>query len=103
MFVFHKAFSGWHLATDFFRGGEERKRRRLVEEEQRAEAELASTAYGIPLALITLFNYFGKFILVADNNLPEVVNNLRRAHQKWARLNRMLIRDGADAQNLGHI
>ena len=40
---------------------------------------------------------------MVDNNWPEVFKNLRRAWHKWARLNRVLIREGVDARTSGHI
>ena len=61
------------------------------------------TAYGIPLALVTSSKYLGRVLLVADNDWPEVVRNLRKARKKWARLMRVLGTDGADARTSGHI
>ena len=37
------------------------------------------------------------------DNWPSVVHNFRREQQKWARLSRVLNREGADAQTLGRI
>ena len=66
-------------------------------------AEEYIKAYGIPLSLVTYFKYLGIVILAEDNDWPEVVRNLCRAWKKWARMNRVLIREGADARTLGHI
>ena len=67
-------------------------------------AEAAITAYGIPLALITSFKYLGRILLVAaDEDWPEVFKNLWREHKKWARMTRVLSREGADARTLGQI
>ena len=41
--------------------------------------------------------------MAADDNWPAVVNNLQREQQKWARLTRVLIREGADARTSGQI
>ena len=79
------------------------KRRRLAEEEVRAGAEAAFTAYGIPLAKVTSVRYLGS-VLSADNNYcPAVVRNLWKARWMWARLMRVLSREGADAQASGQI
>ena len=51
---------------------------------------------GIPLAPVISFKYFRRFISAADNNWPTLVKNLQRARQKWARLTRVMIREGAD-------
>ena len=56
------------------------------------------TAYGIPLALVIYFKYIGRVISAVDENWQELVNNLHRARQKWARLTRVLIWKGADAR-----
>ena len=103
MFVLHKALNSRHLTTAFFRQEEERKRLRLVKEEARSGSEVEITSYGIFLVPITYFKYLGRVLLVVDNNCQAVVINLWHARQKWARLTRVLIREGADARTLGHI
>ena len=62
----------------------------MVEEEARVGKELAITASGIYLAPVTYFKYLGRILPAADDNWPEVVNNLCRARQKWTQLTRML-------------
>ena len=59
--------------------GEERKRRCLEEEEYREGTYVSITYYGIPLSPVTSFKYLGIFLLVADNDCPEVVDSFRRA------------------------
>ena len=44
-----------------------------------------------------------EIFLAADEDWPQVVKNLRREWQKWARLTRVLMRKGAYACTLGHI
>ena len=61
----------------------------------------ALTAYGHPLAPVSSFKYLGRILLVSDNDWAVVVRNLRRARKKWARLTRVLGREGEDAQALG--
>ena len=41
--------------------------------------------------------------IAADNDWPAVVSNMRKTRRKWAWLTRVLIREGADDQTLGHI
>ena len=38
--------------------------------------ELAITAYGTPLAMVTSFKYLVRVLLAADVDWPEVVSNL---------------------------
>ena len=61
------------------------------------------TAYGVPLSQVTSFKYLGRVLAAEGNNWAEVVRNLRYARQKWEQLTDVLIREGADAQTLGHI
>ena len=103
MFVPQKALNGRNLATDFCQRGMEIKWRQLMEKEARARTERPITAYGAPLPQVTYFKYLGRVIVAEDDNWTAVVRNLRRARQKWARLNWILSRDGEDAQTLGKI
>ena len=74
-----------------------------MEKEARVGEEAAITAYGIPLAPVTSFNYLGIILLAADGDWSAVVRNLRRARQKWTRMTRLLSREGTDALTLGQI
>ena len=103
MFVSHKSLNGRHLVKFFFQRGEERKRCRLAEEKERAGTELAITVYEILLALATFFKYLQRVLLAADVNWPLVVINIWQSSQKWVRLTRVLIIEGADARTSGHI
>ena len=103
MFVSHKALNGRHMTTAFFQWGAGRKWLRLAEEEARAGAETAFTTYGIPLAPITSFKYLGQIIMAADDDWPAVVRNLRKSRREWARLTRVLGREGIYARTSGQI
>ena len=103
MFVPHKSLNGRNPATDFCRMGGGSKRRRLEEEEAQAGTEMVITAYGILLAPSTSFKYLGRFLLSEDGKWPAVVHNLWRKRQNWARLSRVLSREGADARTSGII
>ena len=58
---------------------------------------------GIPLAPFDSFNYLGRIISEADDDWPAVVRNLCRVQQKWARLTRVLSREGTDDRTLVQI
>ena len=60
--------------------------------------ERSLIAYGVPLFQVTSFKYLGRVLDTEDDNWPEVVRNLRRTRQKWARLTWALRREGADAR-----
>ena len=61
------------------------------------------TAYAIPLAPVTSFKYLRRVLSEADNNWIAVVSNLRKLWRKWARITRVLSREGADARTSGQI
>ena len=103
MFLSCKAFNIQHMAPDFFQWGEERKRRRLVEEEARAGDETALAADEIPLAQVTSFKYLWRILTVADDDLPEVIRNLRKARRKWTWLTRFMDRKREDVRTSGQI
>ena len=103
MFVPQKALNFRHLTTALCRRLMERKWRRLAEEEAWDGTEGALTTYVFPLSQVPSFKYLGRVLAAEDDDWPKVVRNLRRARQKWARLTRVPIREGADARTLGHI
>ena len=103
MFVPQKALNGRHLNTTLCRRVMERKWRLLSEEEAREGAERAHTAYRFPLSQVTSFKLLGRVLVAEENEWTEVVHNLRSARQKWAWLNRVLIREGLYAWTSGKI
>ena len=66
-------------------------------------AEAVITAYGITLAPVISFYNLGRILSTADSDCTSVVSNLLIAKHKWARLTRVLIREGTDARNSGQI
>ena len=103
MFVSHKSPNGCNITTDFYQWIVGSKRCHLEEDEARARAETSITEYGIPLALVNSFKYPGQILKAANNGCLLVVINLRKARQEWARLTRLLGREGADSRTLVHI
>ena len=43
----------------------------------------AFSTYGIPLDMVTSFNYLGRVLLVADDDWTTVVQNLVKAQMVW--------------------
>ena len=89
MFVLHKALNSQHLTTAFCRQEEKQMWRHLAEEDAQAGDEASITVYGILLDRLISFKYLG--------------SNLQRAYKKWARLTRVMIREGADVRTSVHI
>ena len=46
--------------------------------------------------MVTSFKYLGRVMTVGEDNWPAVVGNLRKDQKIWARLTRILVREGAD-------
>ena len=65
--------------------------------------EAVIISYRIPLALVASLKYLRRVLLMGDNALPAEVSNLRKSQRKWARLTRVLIREGVYARTLVHI
>ena len=103
MFVPHKDLNFRHMTMAFCRRVAERKQRRLAEEEERAGANTEFTAYGIPLSLFTFFKCLGWIIMASDNEWKAIVGNLRKARRNWARLKRVMVREGVGDRTLVHI
>ena len=101
IFVSHKALNGLHMVTAFCQWVEESKRHHLEEKEARAGDETAITVYGITLAMVKSFKFLGRILMVAYNDWPVVVSNLRKARRNWAQLTRLLGRERAYARTLG--
>ena len=45
--------------------------------------------------MVNSFKYLGKVISAADDDCPELAENLYRARKVWKRMSRILSRDGA--------
>ena len=56
-----------------------------------------------PLSPVSYFKYLGRVLLESNDEWPGVVRNLQRELQKWARLNRVSGREGADAHTFVRI
>ena len=103
MFVPQKALNNRHLTKALYRQVMDRKWRRLEEEEAREGPERAIIAYGVPLSRVTSFKYLGIVLVEEDDDWPEVVRNFCCSRQEWARMDRVMIREGLYARTLGQI
>ena len=101
MMVTWVALNVRHTNTTQCAKGEQRKRRRLATEEMREIMERAFQAYRIPLNLVTLFNNLDWIMMALDDDWPEMVGRLRKSRESWARLLRILGREGANPMVLG--
>ena len=58
-------------------------------------------AYDRPLETVSSLKYLGLPLTAIDNDWPEVIINLQKAQNIWARLSRILIWEGADTRVSG--
>ena len=58
----------------------------------------AFQAYGRPLETVLSFKYLGCPLIATDNDWPEIITNLQKARNIWARLSIILGREGADTR-----
>lgn len=81
--------------------GAARKRHRLA---QAASVEAALVVFdvrGEEIENVSTFKYLGRLISSTDNDWPARYKNLREAWQCWAKLSRLLVRDGASPRISG--
>jgi hypothetical protein len=95
MFVPRPAVYTTHPNTAMCKNGADRKRQRLAVAESRQAKEHVLMARGVPLETVSIFKYLGRLLSNTDEDWPAVYANLRKARKSWARISRILARDGA--------
>ena len=73
----------------------------MEEEELWESMERYFQAYGKPLEKFTSSKYLGRVITAGGDDWPVLVVNLVKAWKIWARMTRILGRDGADRRISG--
>ena len=58
-------------------------------------------AYETLLRAVYLFQYLGQTLSSTDDDWPAVEQNLWRDHKNWGRMEKMLVREGADKRTTG--
>ena len=101
MFVPWSELNKLHPNTALCARGAERNRRRLTDEEAQAGDETYFQAYSQLLATVTSFLCLLQILMSTYNNWLEVVYNLGKSRQIWARLLRILEREGEVARTSG--
>ena len=85
-----KALNGRHVTTSQCARGGKGEIQRLVEEEVWESVERAFQAYGRTLDMVTFFKYLGRVLTESDGYCPELLGNLWKAQNIWARMERIL-------------
>ena len=96
-----KALNGQHNTTAQYVKGGGQERRQLAADEVKEGVARAFQAYGRPLDMITSFKYLGRVLTNLGGDWLAVVGDLRKAQKRWARLSRILGREGARTKVLG--
>ena len=76
--------------------GEEQKRKQRRDEEAQRSTEVAFQAYERPLVVVADFKYLGRVMTALYDECALMVGDLRKARKRWARMLRILGREGAD-------
>jgi hypothetical protein len=95
MFIPTKALAGGRRSTLCYRRGRELKRKRAAQRESRKADEVVFTVRGIPLELVRAFLYLGCKLSSSDDDWLDVIKNLAKAWQRWARISRVLTCEGS--------
>jgi hypothetical protein len=80
----------------------ERKRKRLLDVENLRGQEIGFSVLGEELESVDCFNYLGRPIAADGNDWPAVVTNINKARGRWARVSRVLTREGTDPKVAGY-
>ena len=102
IFVTWKALNRTHQATKMCARGSDRRLKQLREEEARMSTTTAFDTYGSPLETVMTFKYLWMSLMASDDDWMSVVANLRKVRRQWARLSRILRREGGDPRRSGN-
>jgi hypothetical protein len=81
--------------------GTERKRQRDMRREQAAARAVRFTIGDIEIKIVREFKYLGRITSDDDDDLPAVRENMKKARKRWARVSRVLTRNGASPKMMG--
>ena len=74
---------------------------RLAVEEVQASIERSSQAYVFPFTFVSSFNYLVIVLTASDYDWTSVMGSLQKNQKKWARMSRILRREGANVRVSG--
>lgn len=101
MQVSHRALNGKHLSTARCKSYTARRKRYELYDRMAEAQDVAFTSNGQTLDRVETFKYLGRPLSSSDDDYPAVVRNLKKARGSWARLSRVLTREGATASCSG--
>lgn len=84
-----------HYSSDRCCKGARRVALRELRRAQIGAQEAVFSIRGIPLDIVELFKYLGRWLSFEDGDWAAVRNNLTKARQRWAQVSRVLTREGA--------
>ena len=101
MLVPWRALNRWHITTTQCTKGAEINRQWMAEEELQESVERAFQAYVRNIETVTFFKYLGQVLTAKDDEWTEVVGNLSKAQKSLARMERIMVREGANPRVSG--
>ena len=91
-----------HLRTQICQRGSVRKRRRELDYDYLTGMEAEFSISGTVIEPVDCFRYLGRPINATGSDWSAVVYNLRKARGRWARVTRVLSRQGASSKISGY-
>ena len=102
MFVSPASISTSHPNSKMCVAGTERKRKRLLELEHLRNQEVVFTVSGNPIETVDSFRYLGRPVTADSKDGMAVLYNIHRTRRRWAQVNRLLARQGANSKVSGY-
>jgi len=96
MHVPRMALAAGHHRSQLCRDGAQRVRQRNAAEDARLAREVVFSIHGEPLESVSVFTYLGRPLSSTDDDWPAIYKNISTARKRWARISRVLAREGAD-------
>jgi hypothetical protein len=101
MHVSRHTLNNGHYNTAQCRTGADRLRQQYALADARRVREVVFTVNEMPLEGVELFKYLGRPLSYSDSDWPAVYYNLKKARKRWARVSRVLTREGATSRVCG--
>ena len=90
-----------HINSKLCRVGQEREIKRQHQEAQN-NTEIQFTLGGSKIEMVPYFKYLGQWLSDDDDNLIAVQEKIKKARARWARVARVLSREGANMKTMGY-
>ena len=91
---------GRHQKTSTCKKGRGRRGNEMLQDKQAEAEKVTFRVYGEELERVREFRYLGRILTEDDDDTINIVEQLRRARQKWNSIAKILKREGANAKTM---